>query len=131
MRRGTALTVYKCVCCNEEYKSKKAAADCSQYSQELKVGDVIEYGRYPYLVAYEEDDRGLVTIDPIPAYAKLRGLGRRDGYQVWSVPTFYFCKNKPVRKWPVSDAEKDLEHYCRRHKYAETFLNLLKGKPKK
>jgi len=79
MKRGTVVTVHKCICCSKEYDTKAKAAACSKYEVSFKKGDLIMWNNRPWTVASDSDGTSLFPIERVDAYHKASGFGARQG----------------------------------------------------
>lgn len=126
MKRGVAVTEYKCVCCDKSYDKKSDAETCSRYTPVIRAGDIIMWNATPWFVKYAPDDSGFATIEEIPEYYKASGKYRVSrSPKRWALPTTYFCNNKPARHFSIIDARRFVKERSQQLAAAKKLLQMI------
>lgn len=126
MKRGTANTEYRCVCCDKSYDKKEDAEECSKYTPVIRKGDIIMVHACPRVVTYEPGDTGFATVEAIPEYFKASGAYKIKGDPTrLATPLTYFCNNKPVKRFSITDAKRYVKERSNQLKAANTLLQMI------
>lgn len=126
MKRGTVVTVYKCVCCDEGYASRDDALYCSSYNPVLIEGAIYLWRGKPWLL-WSNQDQNMLSVRRVESYAKLHGLTRNTYPNSLAIPRIYLCNNKPFVVYTVEKAKEFIKTYEANYRAAFKFYKLITG----